>query len=294
MFVLFLLMIVISRFPDKINPDLFMTEPTRGNIIKDLDLNLQPGEVAFSFLELSSGESTLIQESSGKNVLINTGSKKAKKQFRQQLEVFQVKKIDALIFTNIGKQYTGNLSWILEHVEVKEILIAEEIKKQFLEQFDVKEENIQSLKENDRLTILNGVTFEVAYIEKREDFNEGGLVLVTEYGNHRFLYMGVASKDADEALIERGTENIELIKVGGFGHYFGTSERLLNHADPQVAVIFKKDSYTISDEVLRRLQEHWAEILLPHDQGIIMMKCNKKDYEITTVPLMTPDLALRS
>ncbi|WLD91795.1 ComEC/Rec2 family competence protein [Alkalihalobacillus sp. AL-G] len=294
LFVLFLFMITISRFPDEIAPDLFMVEKTGGNVIKDLDLNLKSGEVVFSFLELSSGESTLIQNHKGQNILINTGSLSSKRQFRQQLSIFGVEKIDALIFTNVGKLYTGNLPWLLKHMKVKQIYLAEQSRDQFVQQFSVNDEQVLPLKQNDTFTVFNGLKIDVAYIEDRKEFHEGGLALVLKYKKHQFLYMGVASKEADEAVISQGIGDTELLKVGGFGHYFGTSEHLLNHIDSEIAVIFKKEGYNVSDDVSRRLQEHWTEILLPFKQGIVMVKCNDSEYKITTVPLIAPDLALQS
>ncbi|MGM7701650.1 ComEC/Rec2 family competence protein [Pseudalkalibacillus sp. Hm43] len=291
LFSLFLLMLVLSIIPVKDEPVLFMMNETKGNAIKELNLNLDSKDVAISFLELKSGESTLLQDSTGKSGLINTGSGQSKSQFKQQMKIFKVQQIDTLVLTNIGKQFTGNLDWLLEQKKVKTIVIAEDIREELAANHDLTDVEIKSLKKGDRFTMLDKIQLEVAYIESRPEYNVGGLALVMNYGEHRFLYMGVSNKDADMAIVKNGPLDISLLKVGGFGHYFGTNKALLKHTNPQVAIIFKREGYTASDEVLNRLDDQWVEVLKPSEEGIVMVKCNEHTYEITQVPLTTPEMA---
>lgn len=294
MFSLFVLMLILSTIPVKDEPVLFMTNETDGNAIKELNLNLESKDIAISFLELNSGESTLLQDSKGKSVMINTGSSDSKIKFKQQMKIFKVNRIESLVLTNIGKQYTGNLDWLLKEKKVEEIYIAENIYDDFIKKFKVDDVEIKPLEVGDQMLFFDKVKFKVAYIESRREYNLGGLALLLNYGSHQFLYMGVSNKDAELALVKSGPLDVSLLKVGGFGHYFGTNEELLDHINPQVAVIFKREGYTASDEVLNRLDDHWVEVLKPYEQGIVMVKCNEHAYEITQVPLTTPEMALRN
>lgn len=284
-------MLVISIIPVENEPVLFMATETEGNAIKDLDLNLSEKDIAVSFLELESGEATLLQDNNGKSILINTGGKQSIEKFKQQMKIFNVNQLDAVFLTNMESQYTGNLEWLLKEYKVKEIYVSETMKDHIQGMFDLKGVKVNALSVGLSMKALNKIDLTVPYIESRNGYDLGGLTLSLKYGEHRFLFMGVSNAQADQSLIKSGRLNISLLKVGGFGHYFGTSEELIQHINPQVAVIFKKSEYTPSEEVLNRLDNHWVEILKPYDQGIVMVKWNDQSYEITQVPLTEPEMA---
>ncbi|WP_349407545.1 hypothetical protein [Pseudalkalibacillus sp. SCS-8] len=290
-FFLFLLMLLFSAIPVSDEPVFFMTEESKGNAIKELDLNLKADDIAISFLELDSGEAALIQDEKGHHVLLNTGSSTSLSQFKHQLKIFNVKKIDALIITNAGKQYTGNLGWLVDEMEVGSIHTSELIADELMKEFELSRNKIKPLKQGDEWTVFHKLNVRLLTVETRSEYNEGGLVLLMEYGTHRFLYMGVSNMEIDRSLIQKGPLDISLLKIGGFGHYFGTSEELLNHIEPEVAVLFKRKGYIASDEVIDRLDEHWIEVLKPFEEGIVMVKWNKTAYEITQVPLFKPEMA---
>ncbi|WP_261129090.1 ComEC/Rec2 family competence protein [Bacillus sp. Marseille-Q3570] len=292
-FSLFLVMLLITNIPVKDEPVFFMDEDLPGNAIRELDLHLSQEDLAISFLELESGEATLIQDSQGENVLINTGSELSAAQFKRQMKIFQVDRIDTLIQTNIGKQFTGNLPWLLENIEIGRIMVAGIVAEDFIERYRIPEGVVKPLEAGEGDELLNKISLSVKYIEERQGKGKGDMALNLQYGVHHFLYMGVANGAADKAIIVDGSLDTELIKVAGFGHYFGTSDALLDHVKPEVAVIFKKEGYRASEEVLSRLEERWTEILKPNEQGIVMVKTNKNQYEITQIPLIKPKVVYK-
>ncbi|MCF6408204.1 ComEC/Rec2 family competence protein [Pseudalkalibacillus salsuginis] len=292
-FSLFLVLLLVTNNPVKDEPVFFMDGDTKGNVIKNLDLNLKKDEIAFSFLELESGEATLIQDSEGKNILIDTGSEQSDAQFKQQMKIFQVDQIDTLIVTNKGEQFTGNLEWLTNEYKISQVFIAQNIVNDLTERFQLQDGTVKPLESGDQFKLLDKISVTVKYLEKHKENEIGGMALDLQYGTNHILYMGVANDVAEKTIIRDGVINASLIKIGGFGHYFGTSEELLDHTSPEVAVIFKRSGYRASDEVMLRLEDRWTEIFKPYEQGIVMVKTNQKEYEITQIPLSKPKIAYK-
>ncbi len=292
-FSLFLVLLLVTNNPVKDEPVFFMDGETKGNVIKNLDLNLKKDDIAISFLELESGEATLIQESEGKNILIDTGSEQSDAQFKQQMKIFQVDQIDTLIITNKGEQFTGNLEWLTDEYEISQVFIAQNIVNDLTERFQLQDGTVKPLETGDQFKLLDKISVTVKYLEKHKENEIGGMALDLQYGANHILYMGVANDVAEKTIIRDGALNASLIKIGGFGHYFGTSEELLDHTSPEVAVIFKRSGYRASDEVMFRLEDRWTEIFKPYEQGIVMVKTNQKEYEITQIPLSKPEIAYK-
>ncbi|WP_408006501.1 ComEC/Rec2 family competence protein [Pseudalkalibacillus sp. A8] len=292
-FSLFLVLVLATNNPVKDEPVFFMDGEMKGNAVKNIDLNLKKDDIAISFLELESGEATLIQDSEGRNVLIDTGSEQSAEEFKQQMRVFHVDQIDTLILTNKGEQFTGNLEWLTDEFDISKVFVAQNVVNDLTERIQVPDGTVKPLETGNQFKLLDKISVKVKYLEKHKENEIGGMALDFQYGIKHFLFMGVANESAEKAIIQDGSLNASLIKIGGFGHYFGTSEELLDHINPEVAVIFKRSGYRASDEVMFRLEDRWTEIFKPYEQGIVMVKTNQKEYEITQIPLFRPKLAYK-
>jgi competence protein ComEC len=252
--------------------------------IEQINVALEPGELSISFLELPSGESTLIQDYNGKKVLINTGGAQSKSHFSQQLDIFNVSEIDQLILTDIGNDHTGNLEWLLQEFSVKNVLIAESVKDTVMKQFSISSDSLTVVAEHTQLKVLPDLSMDVLYVEKRPEMNQGGLALSFQFGDNKLMYMGVSSVEAEEHIIENHSVKSHILKVGRFGNESGTTQRFLEKIDPQIAVLFNKNGSMPSQEVMERLQEGWIDIYQPYRQGIVLLRCNKTSYEVINVP----------
>lgn len=247
--------------------------------IKEIDLNLKENEAAFSFLELASGESTLIQ-SEGKTVLINTGAEEARNELKMHMDIFQINVIDYLFITNFSDFHTGNVQWLVENIGVKNIVVAAGIEQQIKELLRGNDVNILSAKEGSNFVPTTNLKCKILFSEN----NEGRLALSISYGKINMLYMGISDEEVEKTLTEKYDLKAQILKVGYFGSSKGTSQSFLESVDPQIAVVFDKREKQPSADVMERLQAGWVDIFQPNKQGIVLIKCTKDNYDVTIIP----------
>jgi competence protein ComEC len=251
--------------------------------IEEIDLNLRDNEAVFSFLELSSGESTLIQNSAGKTVLLNTGAKESRDEIQMHMDIFKIKSIDYLILTNLSEYHTGNVSWLVDEIGVKKIVVASGMESRVKELLGNKNSEIITVSEGSKITPFENLTFQFLY--SGTNVNDGALALSMLYGKINILYMGISDASIEKMLAKKyDLKNTQILKVGYFGSEEGTSQQFLESVDPQVAIIFTKRNKLPSQEVMERLEGYWIDVFQPNNQGIVLIKCTKEYYDVTIIP----------
>jgi competence protein ComEC len=245
--------------------------------IEKIDLKLLDDEVAFTFLNFSNGEATLLQNSEGEAILINTGHLDSKEELRKYLSLYEVTSIKKIILTKLGPDYEGNLGWLASQYKVEKVIVPSSVTKQDL---SVSVIPIDRWSEGAKEEDLFGVSIDVIQLIP----SENAMDLSLKYGEHRFLFMSVASQALESELIKKHPlKDVNILKVAEYANNNGTSQRLLEAVDPQVAIIFsKKNSYPSAD-VLERLQSTWIDIYYTKQFGNITIKCNKENYEVITI-----------
>ncbi|SDY88345.1 Metal-dependent hydrolase, beta-lactamase superfamily II [Evansella caseinilytica] len=249
-----------------------------------VELNLQKEEVAYTFFDLSYGESTLIQGSSNQAILINTGHQNSRDELRERLEMYNVQKINTLILTSRQEEYAGNLSWLLENWDVEKVIVPEVLTAKFSAVLkNTATDRISTYKKGDHFALPDGVEVDVLYVENRQGRKKGGSAFFIEHLDQKLLYLAIADVKVEEKLVSEYDLKATVIKVPDFGSDRGTSEGLLTEADPQIAVIFQRGEDPPSNFVLERLEETWIDIYQTSRIGTVTIKCMDHDYEIITV-----------
>lgn len=252
-----------------------------------IDLNLEERDVAFTFFDLSNGESTLIQTGEGQNILIDTGSSESVEELEQRLKMYHVKKIDSVILTNQTEEYAGNLNWVVDHYFVKDVIVANPIVETIIQNHE--DASVIGWKNSETYELTPQIKTQVMYVEEEDPFNKGALVLLFTFGKHTLLYMSVADEMVERSLMSDYSLKSTILKVADFGDAKGTSQPFLEEVDPQVAILFKKKGKSVSELVLERLQETWIDIYQTYRLGTVSIKCHSNDYEILTVKPPTED-----
>ncbi|WNF38064.1 MBL fold metallo-hydrolase [Bacillaceae bacterium IKA-2] len=251
--------------------------------ILEVDLNLEEQDLAYTFFELSNGESTLIQSGKGQTILIDTGSLESQEELEERLEMFHVDLIDTVIITNPTDEYTGNLQWIINNFQVKTIIVSEVIKEQLISFHHLNDKEVIGWKKGDKTELIPFLKTEVFYVEERNLDDKGALVTLFSYGKQKLLFMGIADAQVEKELVESYPLKSTILKVADFGSEKGTTQRFLEEVDPQVAILFKKIGTPVSELVIERLQETWIDIYQTNRLGTVSIKCHNDDYEILTV-----------
>lgn len=277
--------IVVLIFPLMVNKAFAEKE------ILEIDLNLEEQDLAYTFFDLSHGESTLIQSGKGQTILIDTGSLKSQAELEERLNMFDVDLIDTVIITNQTEEYTGNLQWLINNYRVKTIIVPEIIRAQLITVHQLSDKEVVGWKKGDKTELIPFLKTEVIYVEERNTEDKGALVILFSYGKQTLLFMGIANKQVEEQLVDSYRLKSTILKVADFGSEKGTTQRFLNEVDPQVAILFKKNGTAASKLVLERLQETWIDIYQTNRLGTVSIKCHNDDYEILIVRIQAEEFS---
>jgi beta-lactamase superfamily II metal-dependent hydrolase len=256
-------------------------QPEYPTDVENIDLQLDEEEIAFTFLDLPNGESTIIQNSEGENILINTGAPESEDELRHYLKIYGVDEISGLIITSPDSEYTGNLKYLLDNIAIDKVILPRSMSDAKLGiETDwwgkgTKSELVQDL----NVQVLN------------EDYSKKkhlGMDLLFEYNETYLLYMTSADKEVENRLLQQHNLSVvNIIKVGDFGNDTGTSKKFLNACDPQAAVVFHKETTQGKSLVLERLQETWLDLYLTSQKGNVTIKMKEGDYHVFTLTLDT-------
>jgi competence protein ComEC len=252
------------------------------NLAADIDkvnLNLKEGEIAVTFLDLPSGEATLIQDANGENILINTGGPSTSKQLDKILQKYNVSSFKAVIITKYDKYYTSNLPWILKKYTVDKIITGSKI-------FDGQDEEDKIMKwaAGEKHEILPNTMIQILHDSKDKNERQG-MDFSLRYGRNHFLFMTSADHEVENQLKRMTLSDVDILKIADFGSKIGTTQPFLEYVDPHVAVIFSKKGMMPSEDVMERLYESWIDIYQTKQFGNITIKCDEKHYEIITISL---------
>ena len=114
--------------------------------------------------------------------------------------------------------------------------------------------------------------------------NDNSSVIYTELNNHKFLFMGDASVEAEEDLIEKyNLQDIDVLKVGHHGSKTSSSKNFINEVNPKYSIISvgKNNRYGHPNkEVLNNLDG--SKIYRTDQDGSIMFKIKNGKLKIET------------
>ncbi len=115
-----------------------------------------------------------------------------------------------------------------------------------------------------------------------DNLNLSSLVLRLEFGNNRFLFMGDAEKENEEAI---SWSQIDVLKVGHHGSNTSSTERFLEQIQPKYAVIMvgKDNSYKLpKQETIDKLNHIGTMVYRTDENGTVQMKSDGNTIEIKT------------
>ncbi|MBM6619829.1 ComEC/Rec2 family competence protein [Bacillus suaedaesalsae] len=245
--------------------------------IEKVDLKLNNEEVAITFLSLSNGEATLVQNEKGEGLLINSGHEESQLELKKYLDVYGITQINTIVLTKLDPHYMGNLHYLISQYKIQHVIIP------FLsENAALPSVNIPNnkWKEGDQDFEQFGLSIQVLQIDQENK----GMDLLLKYGEHRFLFMANANESQELELTKKfNLKDVNILKVAEFAKKTGTSQRLLEEVDPQVAIIFQRRNSYPSADVLERLQSTWIDIYYTKQFGNVTVKCKKDNYEVITL-----------
>lgn len=249
--------------------------------VENIDLNLKTNELAITFLSLSSGEATLIQHENGENILINTGSSGTEIELKKLLELYNVQNISTVILTKDDPYFRGNLTWILQNYDVKQLIVGESTSNQLKSKKEIFDDvSVHVWSNGTKQQILPGLHTEVLF---EGDQVHEGMDLSLKFLRHRLLILTSMSDRAKAQLMEKNLSDANIFKVPQFAIENSLSHEMIKHMDPQIAVIFSGEKIKPSSDIFELLHDEWIDLYYTKKHGTITIKFTDINYEVITI-----------
>jgi competence protein ComEC len=252
--------------------------------IENIDLNIRDHELAVTFLGLTEGEATLIQGSSGENILVNAGGKETDAELEGWLNLYDVKEISKLILTSNGQELSDKLiNRLITKFSIKEIITTRELSAQISKKLNLTNKPaVISWEQGTKEKILPEVTAVVQFVGNEP--NEG-MDFTLDFFNHRIFLMTSFTQRAEETLLKKNLENINVFKIPNYAAEDSLSEKLIQYLNPQISILFPPEAEQHDPDILIDLHETWSEIYSTKKHGTVTIKFTDSNYEVITIPI---------
>ena len=234
-------------------------------------------------LDVSQGDCFVIQDKfNKKNIMIDTGgsyNEYLKDNIITFLKSKGINKIDFLILTHGDYDHMGYAEYFVKQIKVKNVI------------FNIDEYNNLELKlikvlKSKKISYYKNVEqydkFQFLNTKLYDNENDNSNVIYFNYENYKFLFMGDASINKEEDLLEKyNLKNIDFLKVGHHGSDTSTSLKFINTINPKYSLISvgKNNKYGHPKKsVLNNLSN--SQIYRTDLAGSVEIKLNKKGYKI--------------
>ncbi|WP_163537632.1 hydrolase [Gracilibacillus sp. YIM 98692] len=231
--------------------------------------SMNTGEVDVVFFNVPHGEATLLTNSKGEHILINTASRKSQKNLAHQMKELGVSHIDMLILTNHSEEYSGNVHYFMKYYGVEEILLPNHAS--IDTPHDVTVTN-WTLEKN--ITVWENLT-----IEPIDQSQEGDISFLLTYGDETILFLNNKNTSVEKKLLSIDLQ-VDILKIAGFGNGFSPTQHFLEHIDPYMSIIFHSQKDPINEELVERLNATWIDVYFLKQTGTVFVRITEKDYEI--------------
>ncbi len=265
------------------------------------------GEI--TFLDVGQGDSIFIQlPANGGTYLIDTGGATlfGKEDWALQNGQFDpgediilpflkskgIKVIDKLILTHADQDHVGGALAIAEALEVQEILIPFEQRKEFLETDIIKEAindqiPIKEVQAGMRWSTGDANFTIISPLDKVEEKNESSVVIKAHINQIDWLFVGDLGEPGESILLENKTElKADILKVGHHGSRNSSKEQFIKAVNPKIAVISSGRNNRFGhphEEVIELLHNEEISIYRTDMQGSIQYKYKvKKEGTLST------------
>lgn len=192
--------------------------------------------------EVGEADCHLIKYPYNKNtILIDTGKNeyKIKNEVIPYLKSIGIKKIDYLIITHGDEDHIGGYITLINNFQVKNVILNKgtftDIEKELIKNLNKKkipyQININKINlSNHTIYLLNNT--------KYNNENDNSIITYFTYQKYKFLYMGDASINTEDNLLENyNLNNISILKVGHHGSNTSSSKDFISQINPSISLI---------------------------------------------------------
>lgn len=255
--------------------------------VESIDLKLKEHEIAVTFFGLGDGEATLIQGSNGENILVNTGGEGTSAELNKMLKTYGVKEVTTLIITNRQNLYVDKLTQFISKYKVKQLISTPEIANELTNMAaPFSETKVVSWQEGTTQSLFPDLSAAVLFAGNVEN---DGIDFTLEFFKHRLFLMTSSSHQVEESLLKKNLDDITIFKVPNWAKEDSLSEKLIQHVNPQIAILFESSQHKPDPDIIYNLQDIWSEVFFTKKHGTITIKFTENNYEVFTFPVEKED-----
>lgn len=264
----------------------------------------KPSYAELTLFDVGQGDSILFKSKSNKTVLIDTGGKGeenfdfkhhniAKYKILPSLKRKGISTIDYLIITHPHADHMGELPYLIEHVEVKNLILnshgfPEYLLNQIYHECQKKGINIIEAKNKPQINIDDAkLKIYDTFIDSSSDKNEYSIITLIEYNNRKILLMGDATKNNEDILLKKyQLPTIDILKVGHHGSRTSSTEEFIRKIRPRISLISsgKHNKYKLpNDDVIERLNKYGSLVYDTQQNGEMTINLDKHQLNVLSI-----------
>lgn len=240
------------------------------------------------FIDVGQADAALV-ECDGHYMLIDGGNRDDSDVIYTVLKKAGAEKLDIVVGTHAHEDHIGGLPGAFSYAEAELSLCPvteydSGVFETFKEYAEEKGGGLTVPEVGDEYD-LGSAKVEILGLNAGEDTNDSSIILMIRYGETSFLFTGDAEREAEQAVLDSGSElKADVLKVGHHGSDTSTSYPFLREVMPEYAVISvgEGNSYEHPEEnTLSRLRDAEAEILRTDLNGDIIISSDGKELTVT-------------
>ena len=240
-------------------------------------------EVLVYFIDVGQADAIYIKDGSS-NMMIDAGNNADGKLLVKYLQSLNVDEFKYVVGTHAHEDHIGGMDDIINNFKIDNFYMPEAIStsKTFEDVLDALDKNkviFQTPKIGDKFTLEN-TNFEVLSIgTDTSDLNDTSLVLKMNYNNNCVLFMGDASSNIEENLLNKDI-NCQVLKVGHHGSRYSSSDDFIKKVNPAYGIIMvgKDNKYGHpTKKTLDILNKYNVTIHRTDEEGTILMHLKGND-----------------
>lgn len=242
-------------------------------------------------IDVGQGDSILITLGADDVMLIDAGEAKDAQAVKEELDERGITQIDVLVATHPHADHIGGMAEIINDYEIGCIYMPDmqsdsKTYESFLNTIHAKQVPILEAYAGESFALGSAACTIVSPAQDADkDANNESVMMMLDYLDSEFLFMGDAEEWAEEQILSAGYNiDADVLKVAHHGSYTGTSEAFLKAVSPDYAIIScgKDNKYGHPhEETLELLNEYSINTLRTDVSGDVLFVSD--GYNIQTV-----------